>query len=319
MEAEDRWGWIMLVRDTPTSNWGGIEDFYEELEESLDASGLGSIEFKVRGRTAGSKAKISPGDGIAFYHSKKSRFPLPDTLGGRQRVSLVGDIVDVKQQGETVEWLSVRFRADVFRALRRGPIPRDESTEFIFSDSGMERGGAGSFFASPPATWTKMEERSSHTKISEEEAAASQKVAIEAESEEGSEGLRAGEAEDATVPVEELEGTALELLASTRAQSEILREKKIKKVREQQSGRLGCEVCRFDFETSFGQLAKNYIHIHHLQDLDTRQSKGKKTKLSDLAALCANCHAMAHQNSGAPLALQELRKLTMQKPHPRPR
>lgn len=70
-------------------------------------------------------------------------------------------------------------------------------------------------------------------------------------------------------------------------------------------GDLSCEVCKFDFQAQFGALGDGYIEVHHLKPVHTL-SKGSKTKLSDLALLCANCHRMAHRKR-TPLSLDELR------------
>jgi hypothetical protein len=58
-------------------------------------------------------------------------------------------------------------------------------------------------------------------------------------------------------------------------------------------GALVCEVCNFDFQKFYGELGDGYGEVHHLKPL----SKGgeRKTSLSELAILCANCHRMIHR------------------------
>lgn len=60
-----------------------------------------------------------------------------------------------------------------------------------------------------------------------------------------------------------------------------------------QNGALVCEACDFDFQEFYGELGEGYGEVHHLRPL----SKGgeRKTSLSDLAILCANCHRMIHR------------------------
>ena len=70
-------------------------------------------------------------------------------------------------------------------------------------------------------------------------------------------------------------------------------------------GDISCQVCGFDFQAQFGALGDGYIEVHHLKPVHTL-IKGSKTKLSDLALLCANCHRMAHRKR-SPLSLDELR------------
>ncbi len=56
-----------------------------------------------------------------------------------------------------------------------------------------------------------------------------------------------------------------------------------------------CECCGFDFRKTYGELGKNYIECHHIKPLADYSKKGEKSKLKDLAALCANCHRMIHR------------------------
>jgi 5-methylcytosine-specific restriction protein A len=67
---------------------------------------------------------------------------------------------------------------------------------------------------------------------------------------------------------------------------------------------LVCEVCGFDYKAAYGDLGEGYIEVHHLRPVH-RLVAGTKTKLSDLALLCANCHRMAHRKR-SPLSLEEL-------------
>ena len=70
-------------------------------------------------------------------------------------------------------------------------------------------------------------------------------------------------------------------------------------------GAMACEVCNFDFAVAYGILGTDYIEVHHIKPVHTLIS-GTKTKLGDLALLCANCHRMAHRRR-QPLTLAELR------------
>jgi 5-methylcytosine-specific restriction protein A len=75
----------------------------------------------------------------------------------------------------------------------------------------------------------------------------------------------------------------------------------------QEKGRLACEVCDFDFFDVYGDRGKGFIECHHLIPVrDLRP--GSRTKLNDLALLCANCHRMVHARSRW-LDLDDLRSL----------
>jgi len=73
------------------------------------------------------------------------------------------------------------------------------------------------------------------------------------------------------------------------------------------TGDLACEVCGFDFKATYGDIGEGYIEVHHTKPVHTLIA-GAKTKLDDLALLCANCHRMAHRNR-VPFTVDELRAL----------
>ncbi|WP_158514354.1 HNH endonuclease [Nioella sediminis] len=58
-------------------------------------------------------------------------------------------------------------------------------------------------------------------------------------------------------------------------------------------GRLYCEACNFDFAAAYGDRGKGFIECHHTVPV-SEMKPGDKTKLSDLALVCANCHRMIH-------------------------
>ena len=93
------------------------------------------------------------------------------------------------------------------------------------------------------------------------------------------------------------EGKKQEYLARSRYRERMLRDAKINRAIAASSDRtLRCEVpgCGFCFEDVYGDLGRNYAHVHHLEALAT--SPGEvRTTLDDLAIVCANCHAMIHK------------------------
>ena len=72
---------------------------------------------------------------------------------------------------------------------------------------------------------------------------------------------------------------------------EIVRKKKADVLRKH--SRLCCEVCQFDFEGRYGERGAGFIECHHTKPLHTLR-EGEKTKMADLALVCANCHRMIH-------------------------
>ncbi|CAA2141961.1 hypothetical protein [Hyphomicrobium sp. ghe19] len=71
-------------------------------------------------------------------------------------------------------------------------------------------------------------------------------------------------------------------------------------------GKLECEVCEVDFGNIYGSYSDAVIEVHHRLPLATLPTI-RRTKMSDLAIVCANCHRVIH--SKAPwLKIEELRE-----------
>lgn len=59
-------------------------------------------------------------------------------------------------------------------------------------------------------------------------------------------------------------------------------------------GQLACEVCGFDFSKFYGERGKGFIECHHTKPLSELRPNDK-TRVSDLALVCSNCHRMIHR------------------------
>jgi 5-methylcytosine-specific restriction protein A len=71
-----------------------------------------------------------------------------------------------------------------------------------------------------------------------------------------------------------------------------------------------CQCCVFDFEKTYGELGKNFIHVHHIRPLRTLGEGYCINPVNDLVPLCPNCHAMIHRgNEARPLSVDDLRKM----------
>ena len=73
--------------------------------------------------------------------------------------------------------------------------------------------------------------------------------------------------------------------------SGLVREKKESVLQE--TGRLVCEACGFDFAEKYGKRGEGFIECHHIKPLRDLKP-GSKTSLDDLVLLCSNCHSMIH-------------------------
>ncbi len=69
--------------------------------------------------------------------------------------------------------------------------------------------------------------------------------------------------------------------------------------REQCIGKYGydCFVCGLNFMQRYGEIGKNFVHIHHLKPLSEIKAEYKIDPVEDLRPVCPNCHAMLHMKN----------------------
>lgn len=72
-------------------------------------------------------------------------------------------------------------------------------------------------------------------------------------------------------------------------------------------GKLFCQICKFDFEKTYGNVGKNFIEGHHTIAVSD-MPPDYKTKPEEIAMLCGNCHRMVHKKRPW-LTIEELLKL----------
>jgi 5-methylcytosine-specific restriction protein A len=162
MTSQAQRAWVFALSNDEDSHWRSVDDFFANIEESeAGASGPITLRSTVWGKTLRKDMRLQPGDGIAIYHTKRAQFRKPDPYGRRPRISLIGEITRVKQQGQHVSYLEMRFRReDVERSMRSRPLIRDARTEPLFLSSGMGKGAVATFYEIPSLTWGKMVELS---------------------------------------------------------------------------------------------------------------------------------------------------------------
>lgn len=76
-----------------------------------------------------------------------------------------------------------------------------------------------------------------------------------------------------------------------------------------------CLVCGRDFEATYGEIGKNFIHVHHLTPIS---SIGKEYQLNvptDLVPVCPNCHYMLHRKN-PPYTIEELKEIIQEVAEP---
>lgn len=85
----------------------------------------------------------------------------------------------------------------------------------------------------------------------------------------------------------------------------IVERKKALALREH--GALRCDACDFDFSVRYGERGSDFIEYHHTKPVSSLSFR-EKTRLADLALLCANCHRMIHIRRPW-LSVEELRHI----------
>ena len=100
-----------------------------------------------------------------------------------------------------------------------------------------------------------------------------------------------------------LEGKAIEVV-QTRYERNI----QARKACIDYHGSFSCQICNFDFEQKYGDIGKEFIHVHHLIQVSTKKEIYEIDPISDLIPVCPNCHAMLHKRN-PPFTIEELREL----------
>lgn len=71
---------------------------------------------------------------------------------------------------------------------------------------------------------------------------------------------------------------------------------------------LNCAACEFNFETAYGSLGEDFIHVHHIVLIGAVGSEYSVDPVNDLIPVCPNCHAMIHRVN-PPLTIEQLRHI----------
>jgi 5-methylcytosine-specific restriction protein A len=102
------------------------------------------------------------------------------------------------------------------------------------------------------------------------------------------------------------EGKILTRLHQRKERNRRAADRKKKKVL-QETSRLACEACGFDFAAIYGDLGYGFAECHHTVPV-AELTEDHRTRLADLSVLCANCHRMIHK-SRPMLTVQALRAI----------
>lgn len=84
-----------------------------------------------------------------------------------------------------------------------------------------------------------------------------------------------------------------------------------KEVFKKKHGKLFCQVCGFDFSSTYGSLGEDYIEGHHTLPV-SEMKEGNTSLVKDIALVCANCHRMLHRKRPW-LGMDDLKKVLLEK------
>jgi hypothetical protein len=85
------------------------------------------------------------------------------------------------------------------------------------------------------------------------------------------------------------------------------RKRTIVRMKKARAASLDCEVCGFSFGRAYGTSAAEYCEVHHLVPLSEADDR-TKTRIEDLAIVCANCHRVIHLRN-PPYEMDAVRKM----------
>jgi 5-methylcytosine-specific restriction enzyme A len=69
-----------------------------------------------------------------------------------------------------------------------------------------------------------------------------------------------------------------------------------------------CQICEMNFEEVYGEVGKDFVHVHHIVPLHEIQQDYEVDPLNDLIPVCPNCHAMLHRKeNGVLLTVEQLK------------
>lgn len=69
-----------------------------------------------------------------------------------------------------------------------------------------------------------------------------------------------------------------------------------------------CLVCGRGFVATYGEIGRNFIHVHHLTPISTIGKEYQLNVDTDLAPVCPNCHYMLHRKD-PPYTIEELKDI----------
>jgi hypothetical protein len=71
-----------------------------------------------------------------------------------------------------------------------------------------------------------------------------------------------------------------------------------------------CYACGFSFLKGYGEIARGYIHVHHLEPMALKGARHIVDPIKDLRPICPNCHCGIHLQN-PPMSIDELKRILL--------
>lgn len=68
-----------------------------------------------------------------------------------------------------------------------------------------------------------------------------------------------------------------------------------------------CFVCGFNFFETYGEIGRQFIHVHHINPL-SQIGEQSVNPITDLVPVCPNCHCMIHRDKKH-ITIEELKQI----------
>ena len=145
-------GWIMSLRNEST--WGSVHGFLEDVRSSRKRGGMLILESDVYGTIQPADIRPMKGQGIGFYHSTRAVFDGIDTFPKKPRLTLIGEILDVRYTDRDLEYIKAEIDPSCLAAMETKPIMRADNIE-LFEAANMKQGVVATLYYAPPKVWKK--------------------------------------------------------------------------------------------------------------------------------------------------------------------
>jgi len=71
-----------------------------------------------------------------------------------------------------------------------------------------------------------------------------------------------------------------------------------------------CSVCNFNFRDTYGEIGKDFIHFHHLNQIANIGKEYQLDPIKDLRPVCPNCHCIIHKQT-PPFTIEEVKNFLL--------